>query len=342
VLIRFIAFAVCTSLLTFFIAQQILGNSWGDRYELVGTFDDVTGLLEGDQVKVAGTPVGRVTSVKVKDGKAEVRVEVDKQVRLPQDSTMAIRWRNLIGQRMVYLEPGGSGTMLGDGARVRRTRSVVDLSEIVNSLGPLTRNLDPGQLNQVLNAFAKMLDGNADSINLLINNLDGLTQTFAARSKTINQMVKDYATVSEVLSKRDKQIAQSVDNLTTLAEVFAGNTKLLDEAVVEVSGVTTNLNAVLGGNDQQLGRVIHNLSRVTGTARINIKKLEQVVQQLPPALRALFAASNGGHFQRTTVLCINVVHGPCPFPMFLPGQSPNANVTARDLQKVQSMLRGGQ
>src|SRR5262245_51017646 len=103
-LVRFIVFALCTSLLTVFIGAQIVGNRWDDRYELVGTFDDVTGLLDGDAVKIAGTPVGRVASVKVVDGKAEVRVEVDRGIRIPEDSTMAIRWRNMIGQRMIYLE----------------------------------------------------------------------------------------------------------------------------------------------------------------------------------------------------------------------------------------------
>jgi phospholipid/cholesterol/gamma-HCH transport system substrate-binding protein len=341
-LVRFIVFAIVTSVLTAFIGVQIVGNTWDDRYELVGTFDDVTGLLSGDAVKIAGTPVGRVGEIKVVDGKAEVRVEVDRGIRLPEDSTMAVRWRNMIGQRMIYLEPGTSQRMLGDGARVRRTRSVVDLGEIVNSLGPLTRNLDPAQLNQVLNAFAKTLDGNANNINLMIANLDGLTQTFAARSATIDQMVKDYATVSQVLAKRDRQIAQSIDNLTTLTEVFAGNTRLIDEAAVQLSGVTTNLNVVLGGNQEELGRLVRNLSRFTGTAADNIDTLEELVQKLPPALQALFSASNGGHFQRTTAVCANITPGPCPLPMFLPGQPLNGGPSPQDVKELESILRKGQ
>jgi phospholipid/cholesterol/gamma-HCH transport system substrate-binding protein len=340
-LVRFTAFAVVTGLLTLFIAAQITGTSFGDRYRLVGTFDDVTGLLEGDLVKVAGTPVGRVTGIGVTDGRAEVTVAVDDGVRLPRDSTMSIRWRNMIGQRMVYLEPGRSTAMLEPGDRVTRTRSVVDLGELVNGLGPLTRNLDPGQLNQLLNAFAKALDGNTGDINVLITDLDGLTRTFAARSQAISQMTKDYSTVSGAIARRDRQIAQSVDNLAELTEFFAGNTRILDEAVVEISGVTTNLNAVLGGNEERLGRTIRSLSRFTGTARVNIDKLEQVVRQLPPAMRALFQTFNGGHFMRTTALCLGVVQGPCPFPMTLPGQPANANPAPGDLKKLEALLRGG-
>jgi phospholipid/cholesterol/gamma-HCH transport system substrate-binding protein len=321
-LVKFGAFAAVTLLLTFFIAGQIMGTSFHDRYRLVAVFDDVTGLLSGDQVKIAGAPVGRVSRIKVKDGKAEVRMEIDKGVRLPADSTAAVRWRNLIGQRMIYLEPGRSKAMLAAGAQVPHTRSVVDLGEIVNSLGPLTRSLDPAQINQVLNAFATMLDGNEGNVGLIVQNLDGLLRTFAARRDLLRRLTQDYTTVSDAVARRDGQIAQSVDNLARLTDVFAKNRTLLDDAVVQVSGVTANLNQVLDGNQAQLGRIIRNLARFTETARLNIDQLERMVRNLPLTLRELFAAGNGGHFARVDALCLNVVQGPCPFPMRLPPQDP--------------------
>jgi phospholipid/cholesterol/gamma-HCH transport system substrate-binding protein len=324
--LKFGVFAVVTGLLTLFIAGQIMGTSFNDRYPLTATFDDVTGLLPGDQVKVAGAPVGRVSSIKVKNGKAEVRMAVDTGVRLPADSTAAVRWRNLIGQRMIYLEPGRSKKMLGAGATVPHTRSVVDLGEIVNSLGPLIRSLDPAQINQVLNAFATMLNGNQGNIELIVRNLDGLLRTFAVRRHVLAQMTKDYTTVSDAIARRDKQIAQSVDNLARLTDVFARNRTLLDDAVVQISGVTSNLNQVLDGNQAQLGRIIRNLARFTETARLNIDQLERMVRNLPLTLRELFAVGNGGHFARIDVLCVNVVQGPCPFPMRLPPTDPRQRV----------------
>jgi phospholipid/cholesterol/gamma-HCH transport system substrate-binding protein len=342
VTLKFLVFVVVTGMLTFFIGQQILGTSFNDRYKLTATFDDVTGLLENDIVKVAGAPVGQVKGIEVRRGKAVVQMEVDKGVTIPEDSTAAVRWRNVMGQRVIYLEPGRSPTKLRDGARVRHTRSVVDLGEIVNSLGPLTRSLDPNQLNKILFAFTQALDGNEQNINLLVNNFDVLLATFSNRRKTIEQMVDDYSTVSDAVAVRDKQIAASVDNVKELVQVFAGNHRLLENAVVEVAGVTTNLNQVLGGNDAQLARIIDNLGEFSETFRLNVDQLEKMVQQLPLTLRSLFAAANGGHYLRTNALCLNVVQGPCPFPMELP-RSPGAQKqpTQQELAKLKSMLSGG-
>ncbi|MEV5572460.1 MCE family protein [Spirillospora sp. NPDC052269] len=338
---KFLVFVVVTGMMTFFIGQQILGASFNDRYRLTAEFDDVTGLLTGDQVKVAGTPVGQVKSIKVKQGRAVVGMAVDKDVKLPDDSTAAIRWRNVLGQRVVYLEPGQSRTMLQSGARVPHTRSVVDLGEIVNAVQPLVNNLDPNQLNRILFALSQALDGNETAINTMITNLDGLLQTFGSRKQTIQQMIKDYSAVTDAVAVRDKQIAQSVDNLRDLAKVFADNKKVLENAVVQVSGVTTNLNAVLGGNDAQLARIIDNLGKFSDTFRINVDQLERMVQRLPLPLRQLFATSNGGHFLRTDVMCLNLVEGPCPFPMRLPNEPGNDGPSQQDIAKLKSILNGG-
>lgn len=340
-ILKFLVFVAVTGLLTFYIGQQILGTSFKSRYELTATFDDVTGLLTGDAVKVAGTPVGQVKSIKVVRGKAVVRMAVDKEVKLPSDSTAAIRWRNVMGQRVVYLEPGKERGRLGDGDRVPHTRSAVDLGDIVNNLGPLTRNLDPNQLNKILFSFSQALDGNEQNLSMLTQNLDLLLQTFAARKKTIKGMIDDYETVSDAIATRDRQIAASVDNLESLTQVFANNRKLLENAVVEISGVTTNLNQVLGGNDAQLARIIDNLGKFSETFRLNVDQLEKMVQQLPLTLRQLFSTANGGHYLRTNALCLNIMQGPCPFPMELP-KSPGAGSPSKDdLAKLRKMLLGG-
>lgn len=333
-LLRFALFALVTGLATVLIGQQIVAGSFTGRYTLTATFDDVTGLLEGDQVKVAGAPVGRVESVRVVRGRAEVELAVDNGVRLPEDSTAAIRWRNMIGQRMIYLEPGTSPRKLDDGGTVKRTRSVVDLGEIVNSLGPLTRSLDPNQLNQVLNAFAQTLDGNTDNVNAMIRYLELMLDTFAQRKEAIRSLTEDYRTVSGAVAKRDQQIARSLDNLTELTEVFADNRRLLDSALVEISGVTTDLDAILGGNERQLGRLVDNLNKVSGTVRMNLDELEKMVQRLPLALRQLFAAFNGGHFMRTNVQCLTVAEGDCPLPMTAPGTGPPSPGELLQLQKI--------
>src|SRR5437763_7697210 len=130
-------FAVC-ALFTGYLAFTI-GNIhlFAHSYKLTATFDDATGLLKDDNVKVAGVVVGKVSSVKIDQGKATVQFSVKDSVKVPTDSEVAIRWRNLIGERYLYVYPGTSSTVLRNGDHVGKTRSVVDVGELFNRLGPI-------------------------------------------------------------------------------------------------------------------------------------------------------------------------------------------------------------
>src|SRR5436190_14061637 len=102
--IKLIAFFALCSLFTAYLAFTI-GNIhlFEHTYQLTATFDDATGLLKDDNVKVAGVVVGKVKSVQIDQGKARVGFTVKDSVKVPTDSAAAIRWRNLIGQRYVYV-----------------------------------------------------------------------------------------------------------------------------------------------------------------------------------------------------------------------------------------------
>src|SRR5437588_2607990 len=156
-------FAVC-AVLTAYLASTI-GNIhlFEHTYKLTATFDDATGLLRDDNVKVAGVVVGKVGSVTIDQGKAKVQFTVKDSVKVPVDSSVAIRWRNLIGQRYLYVYPGNSSTVFKGGDTVTTTRSVVDVGELFNRLGPIVQAIDPHQVNTFLDTIVQALDGNTDN-----------------------------------------------------------------------------------------------------------------------------------------------------------------------------------
>ena len=63
-LVKFALFVGLTVSLIVLITVQIARVSTGGGYRLVAAFDDVSGLNEGDQVKIAGAPVGQVESIR--------------------------------------------------------------------------------------------------------------------------------------------------------------------------------------------------------------------------------------------------------------------------------------
>lgn len=318
--VRFALFAVLTVALTAYLAVKIMGTDFQKSYRLTATFDDVSGLEEGDLVKVRGATVGRVDGIEVTGGRARVTVSVRESVRLPVDSVAEVRWRDLIGARELYLNPGASGRLLERGATVKHTKGTVDLGAVINSLGPLTGSLDPDQLNKILQSFSVALDGNQGDINQIIKNLGLLLDTFGSRGATIDQMLKDYRTVTGAVATRDRQIAEVVDNLGSLTRAFASSGTTLDTALVRMSRFSGHLDQAVGGSTKELGQIVTSTKDLLQIARTNMKVLKGVVNGLPASLQALLSVMDGGHFVRSAMVCLslNELQDPCPFTPVLP------------------------
>jgi phospholipid/cholesterol/gamma-HCH transport system substrate-binding protein len=316
--VSLVAFLALAGTLTFAIALRIQGFSTGARYRATAVFDDVTGLFVGDAVKLAGVPVGRVHTISLDHGRARVQLDIDRDIRLPRDgSSVTVRWRNLIGQRDLYLDPGPQATratrfLPTDGSAViARTTSAVDVGAVLSALGPLGQAVNPNQLNEIFTALSQALDGNQDSIDGLLQHLGSLADLFASRSDAVGQMLTDYSSLTKVLASRDQQIAAMVDNVATLSQAFTDNTSVFTGAVDDLSATGEGIDALLTANEGQLHQLVDNLAGLTNVLDQKLPQLEAAFGGLPAALQALFSISNRGNFLAIDSACVQLAPAPC-------------------------------
>lgn len=341
-----IAFGVFSALslaLTFYIGAQIAHFDVGaDRYSLAATFDDATNLQGGDPVRLAGVPVGQVSSVKVVDGRARVRFTVDKDVTLPTDSTVAVRWLNLIGKRELYLYPGNAATTIAkDGKQeISRTDSVVDLGQLLNELGPLTRAIDPRDVNALVESLVTALDGNRPQVDTVVQDLRTVLNTLASRKDTIEQLLSDYQTVSGEVARRDLEIQSVVNDLTSLTKAFADSSQTLDTALVQLPALANGLQTLLSANEEQLGTTIDSLAQVSDTVHSHLDDLAAILQTFPQAEQALLRATSYGEFTFINVVCLSPTAPPCPVPVILAAKT-KGNGRLDNAHAIGATLLGG-
>ena len=280
-------FAVCT-VLTAYLASTI-GNIhlFEHTYKLTATFDDATGLLRSDNVKVAGVVVGRVNSIRIDQDKATVTFSLKDSVKVPSDSSVAIRWRNLIGERYLYVYPGTGSTVLRDGDRVQKTRSVVDVGELFNRLGPIVKAIDPKDVNTFLDTIVQALDGNTDKIRQSIDNLAVVAQSLGSRDQAIGRLIENVNTVAGAINDRDAQIRTVLDNLVLISQTFSQNTDVLNTAVTELGDFTDNFGSLLANNRVQLDRIVANINAVISEVKVKLPVLDSVLGGLDEAAKRL-------------------------------------------------------
>lgn len=107
---------------------KIFGDN---RYILYAGFVSTSGLKPGASVEIAGVQVGNATDITLKNNKAVLTLRLRPDIKIPADSSAAIRTRGLIGEKFVKITPGAEDQTLAPGGEIEQTDSVVDLEELI-------------------------------------------------------------------------------------------------------------------------------------------------------------------------------------------------------------------
>lgn len=120
---------VCLAWLSIKLGKlEILG---GNYVPVHAVFSSVGGLRPGASVEIAGVEVGKVESITLDGYRADVRMNVQKGIKLQEDTIASIRTRGLIGDKFVSLSPGASDRFIPPGGRIRETEPAVDLEQLI-------------------------------------------------------------------------------------------------------------------------------------------------------------------------------------------------------------------
>ncbi|MDQ4117111.1 MAG: MCE family protein, partial [Actinomycetota bacterium] len=220
-LVKFLIFSVITAVLTVVLGVTIANGRGGEVTDYSARFVDATGLLPGDDVRIAGVVVGTVNSIEVVDRRiAQVDFSVDSGQQLPATVNATIKYRNLIGQRYVSLDQGAgpTGEMLPEDGQIplERTRPALNLTVLFNGFQPLFRGLDPEQINKLSMEIVQTLQGEGGTVQSLLASTASLTNSIADRDKVIGQVIDNLNLVLETVNRNDQGLNELISSLQAL------------------------------------------------------------------------------------------------------------------------------
>jgi phospholipid/cholesterol/gamma-HCH transport system substrate-binding protein len=104
-----------------------------DGYSLTANFQRIDGIREGGDVRISGIKVGSVLSETLdpKTYLATVRMSINHNVKLPDDTVAEIVSAGLLGDKYVSLVPGGSDKMIPAGGTIKYTQASVSLENLI-------------------------------------------------------------------------------------------------------------------------------------------------------------------------------------------------------------------
>jgi phospholipid/cholesterol/gamma-HCH transport system substrate-binding protein len=279
-LMKLSAFLAFATFVTVWLAAVTGDMQSGDKTGYRAQFADVSGLQVGDQVRVAGVSVGRVTDIDVqKDSTVMVGFDVDHKLQLDRTTSATVRYRNLIGDRLLELGRGTSNAQplaAGGTIAIAQTAPAVDLDALLNGFKPLFAGLNPSQINQLSGQLVEVLQGQTTAIDHLVSSVGSFTSTLGDRSVLITQVVNNLNSVLGEVASRKDGLGQLVTQLSTLVDG-------LDKQDTQVLDAAADINRMARSGSDLLARSRSDLTPTLEGLRTSAHGLNQHA----PALQAL-------------------------------------------------------
>ena len=279
-----------TTLGTFIVAvifglNATRGNPVKERTTVEAAFENVAGLMVGDDVRIASTRVGYVDEMKIDDGEAVLVLKIDDPERkVYADATAAVTDRSGFGQKFVNLYPGspGAGELRGRIDRNKTIRSE-DINELFNVFDEKTR----GAANSTLREFGGGMSGHAQDLNDLLGTAPGILEDTAAVSDalTVNQgndfvgLLQSSDRLAARFRGREQHAANVLDQMaTTLNAIAVDNGGPEAKTIQDAPETLKDVKSVLDDLEQPLDH--------TASAMDELRPGAEALADATPDLRA--------------------------------------------------------
>lgn len=288
--------AVGTFILLAVFAQFRFGA--GKTYQAV--FSNVSGLKDGDLVRIAGVEVGKVQAINVNpDATVTVGFNTDDTVVLTDGTRAAIRYDNLFGGRYLVLEEGaGSTHTLPDGGAIplARTQPALDLDSLIGGFRPLFRALSPDQVNELSGQLVQALQGQGPTIGSFLDQAAAVTNTLADRDKLIGEVIDNLNVMLGSIGNQSDRFDTAVGSLSELVHGLAQRRTDISAAVAHTNAAAGSLADLLAATRAPIQQVVHETDRAAAIAVADHDYLDNLLNTLPDRYQTLGRQGMYGDF----------------------------------------------
>jgi phospholipid/cholesterol/gamma-HCH transport system substrate-binding protein len=304
-LVKLVVFGLVTVLASYVLISTITNAGYGKQLIYRAEFTDVAGLVEGDEVRIAGVRVGQVSGIglgeKTDRPTAEVELEVSADIPLPAAVEATIKYRNLVGQRYVSLTEGegSGGRTLEEGGVIplAQTTPALDLTTLFGGFRPLLQALSPADMNRVSFEIIQVFQGEGGTVQSLLSHVASLTGSLADKDAVIGSVIDNLTTVLGSVAARDEQLSGLIVSLQEFVTGLAGDREAIfdslqtiDTLATTTSGLLEDARPPLAADIQALGDLSTNLADTGGV-------LEDFLQLAPMKIDLITrTAINGSWF----------------------------------------------
>lgn len=289
-------------------------------YAIGANLEDAAGLQPGNEVRIAGVKVGRVTKVALTPEAARVTMEIASDVEIPVETELEVKLKTLLGQKFIDLNfpkaflraasegdaDGATAGFLANGDVIPLDQTAIpfEVYQAAREGTAVLEGIDKASLRKMLRVLAGTVEISKEEIGDALIALDRAGDVLAPKSAGIGKLLKNLNAVSGTLARSDRDVSEllagGADVLGVLAERRGETSALL--AAADDLGRTLGLLLEVARGSLHSGA--QDLDGILVVAESELDALEAAIRELGPAQKLFAQPLQFGRFTEGHVCAV--------------------------------------
>ena len=291
------------------IALLLLAAFYSDDLPIVGggtsyaaDFSEAAGLVPGNEVRVAGVKVGKVTKVRLNGDRVRVTFKV-KDAWVGDRTTAMIRIKTLLGQKFLALDPQGIQPLSpGDPIPKERTLAPYDVNEAFNGLATTVGQIDTKQLADSFTVLSDTFKNSPEHVRGALDGLSALSKTISSRDEQLAKLLQNTRQLTKTLADRNEEFEKLLSDGNLLLGELRKRREAISALLTGTRDLARELSGLVQDNQNQLKPALQQLDKVTTILQRNQDNLDRSLTLLAPFYR-VFANTLGNGRWFDTYIC---------------------------------------
>jgi phospholipid/cholesterol/gamma-HCH transport system substrate-binding protein len=248
---------------------------------------DTLALNVNSRVRVADVYVGRVRAIELKNWVATLTLDLQPDIKLPQNTLAKIGQTSLLGSQHVQLDspPDPSPQLLknGDTIPLKNSSSFPTTERVLASIATILRGGGISNLETIQTEIFNVLNGRGDQIREFLNRLDTFTDELNQQRQDITHAIDSTNRLLSIVGQRNDTLDRVLTEFPPLIKHFADTRDLFADAITALGRISVAADNALAPSSANLHTNLQNLQRP-------LKQLGRASPYLVGALKLMLTA----------------------------------------------------
>lgn len=248
-------------------------------------FKEAAGLKPGNEVRIAGVKVGKVSSVELDGDRVNVAFQVQ-DAWVGNNSSASIQIKTLLGQKYLAIDPRGDDVLKPkEPIPLERTTSPYDVIDAFSDAASTIEDIDTTQLASSFETLSQAFSETPADIRASLDGVSRLSRTIASRDAELQKLFEATGKTSKVLADRNEEFNRLIADAGPLLEELNNRQQSISQLLSGVQRLSQQLTGLVRDNEEQITPMLEQLNGVIDILNENNDAVSRGLELYAPFVR---------------------------------------------------------